>query len=153
MSARSRTNQLVYQAELMMGLPVGDDEHAAARQMALEEGALALFELALVSLLKEVTEHARLPDHDWRRLLASDGPALAELQRLRDELQRPDSWLAWLVGQLEKLHGDEGAARRQVHNPAMIAVGAQASLGEQLLEHLQAAKREIAMLRETSVEW
>ena len=73
MSARSRTNQLVYQAELMIGLSVGDDEHAAARQMALEEGALALFELALVSLLKEVTEHARLPDHDWRRLLASDG--------------------------------------------------------------------------------
>lgn len=153
MSARSRTNQLLYQAELMIGLPVGDDEHAPARQGALEEGALALFELALASLLKEVTEHARLPSHDWQRLLASDGPALAELQRLRDELQRPDSWLAWLVGQLEKLHGDEGAARRQVHNPAMIAVGAQASLGEQLLEHLQAAKREIAMLRETSVEW
>ena len=84
MNARSRTNQLLYQAELLATLPAGSDEHAPARQMALEESALALFELALESLLREVTEHARLSEHRWTVLLAQDGPALAELQRLRD---------------------------------------------------------------------
>jgi|TARA_R100001039_G_scaffold20679_3_gene12605 hypothetical protein len=152
-SPRSRTNQLLYQAELLVGLPVGDDEHAPVRQMAIEESALALFELALGSLLKEVTEHARLNSHDWRELLASDGPDVAELQRLRDAMQQPESWLYWLVGQLEKLHSDDGAARRAVQNPSMIAVGSQLTLAEQLLENLQAAKRDIASLRETSQEW
>ena len=114
MSPRSRTNQLLYQAELLVGLPVCDDEHSPARRMAIEESALALFELALGSLLKEVTEHARLTSHDWRALLASDGPDVAELQRLRDAMQQPESWLYWLVGQLERLHSDDGAARRAV---------------------------------------
>ncbi|KTG25952.1 MAG: hypothetical protein HRT78_01540 [Halomonas sp.] len=153
MSPRSRTNQLLYQAELLVGLPVGDDEHSPARRMAIEESALALFELALGSLLKEVTEHARLNSHDWRELLASDGPDVAELQRLRDAMQQPESWLYWLVGQLEKLHSDDGAARRAVQNPSTIAVGSQLTLAEQLLENLQAAKRDIASLRETSQEW
>lgn len=153
MSPCSRTNQLLYQAELLVGLPVGDDEHSPARQMAIEESALALFELALGSLLKEVTEHARLTNHEWRALLASDGPDVAELQRLRDAMHQPEHWLHWLVGQLDKLHSDEGAARRTVHNPAMIAVGSQRSLAEQLLENLAAAKQEIASLRETSEEW
>jgi len=57
------------------------------------------------------------------------------------------------VGQLEKLHSDDGAARRAVQNPSMIAVGSQLTLAEQLLENLQAAKRDIASLRETSQEW
>ncbi len=153
MSPRSRTNQLLYQAELLVGLPTGDDEHAYARQAAIEESALALFELALNSLLKEVTEHARLDDHDWQRLLANDGPAVAELQRLRDAMQQHDSWLYWLVAQLEKLHSDEGAARRTVQNPAMIAIGSQMTLAEQLLGNLTAAKQDIASLRETSQEW
>jgi hypothetical protein len=57
------------------------------------------------------------------------------------------------VGQLDKLHSNEGAARRSVQNPAMIAVGSQRSLAEQLMDNLAAAKREIASLRETSEEW
>ena len=153
MNARSRTNQLLYQAELLAIIPAGEDEHAPARQMALEESALALFELALESLLREVTEHARLPEHRWHVLLSQQGPALAELQRLRDLNAQPESWLNWLTGQLERLHSDEGAARRTTHNPAMIKVDSQASLPQQLLDNLQAAKREIAALRETSLEW
>ncbi|MGP9766802.1 DUF6586 family protein [Halomonas sp. AOP13-D3-9] len=153
MNARSRTNQLLYQAELLAALSAGDDEHAPARQMALEESALALFELALESLLREVTEHARLSDHRWTVLLAQEGPALAELQRLRDLAAQPESWLNWLVVQLERLHSDDGAARRPTHNPAMIAVGNSTGLRQQLLDNLQAAKREIDALRETSLEW
>ncbi|MGO3055700.1 DUF6586 family protein [Halomonas sp. AOP43-A1-21] len=153
MSARSRTNQLLYQAELLVSMPIGEDEHAPARQMALEESALALFELALTSLLKEVTEHARLEHHVWQELLASNGPPLAELQRLRDLMREPEGWLYWLTQKLEQLHSSDGAARRAVANPAMIAVGRQASLHEELLMHLQAAKLEIAALRETSQEW
>ncbi len=153
MSPRARTNQLLYQVELLVGISKGDDEHAQARQMALEESALALLELALNSLLKEVTEHARLENHAWRLLLADDGPQLAELQRLRDVMSTPESWLGWLVNQLEQLHSSEGAARRTPANPAMIAVGNQADLGAQLLACLESAKREIASLRETSLEW
>lgn len=153
MSAQSRTNQLLYQAELLAMLSAGDDEHATARQMAQEEGALALFELALESLLREVTEHARLSEHAWRILLAEDGVNLAELQRLRDLRAHPESWLHWLVAQLERLHSDDGAARRTAHNPAMIAVGSPVNLRKQLLDNLQAAKREIGALRETSLEW
>ena len=153
MTARSRTNQLLYEAELIANLPAGEDEHAPSRQMALEEGALALFELALLSLLREVTEHARLSEHHWRVLLAQDGPALAELQRLRDLAAQPESWLCWLVNQLERLHSDKGAAQRTTANPALIMVGSQADIREQLLDNLQAAKREISALRETSLEW
>lgn len=153
MNARSRTNQLLYQAELLATLEAGEGEHAPSRQMALEEGALALFELALESLLREVTEHARLSEHRWRVLLSQQGPALAELQRLRDLQAQPESWLHWLTGQLERLHSDDGAARRTVQNPAMIAVGNQAGLRQQMLDNLQAAKREIGALRETSLEW
>lgn len=153
MSDRSRTNQLLYQAELLVSMPVGEDEHAVARQMALEESALALFELALCSLLKEVTEHARLENHAWRELLALDGPPMAELQRLRDVRREPGSWLNWLAFKLEQLHSSDGAARRTVTNPAMIAMGSQKRLGEQLLDYVSDAKQEIAALRETSQEW
>nr|WP_290697759.1 DUF6586 family protein [Halomonas sp. UBA3074] len=153
MNARSRTNQLLYQTELLATLEAGEDEHAPARQMALEEGALTLFELALESLLREVTEHARLSEHRWRVLLSQQGPSLAELQRLRDLQAQPESWLNWLTGQLERLHSDDGAARRTVQNPAMIAVGNQTGLRQQVLANLQAAKREIGALRETSLEW
>lgn len=152
-NARSRTNQLLYQAELLATLSVGDDEHASARQMALEESALALFELALESLLREVTEHARLAEHRWSELLSLEGPALAELQRLRDLKAQPESWLNWLAHQLERLHSDEGAARRTTDNPAMIAVGNKSDLRQQLLDNLESAKREIGALRETSLEW
>ena len=40
MTPRGRTNQLLYHAELLLGAEVKDDEHAAARRMAHEEGAL-----------------------------------------------------------------------------------------------------------------
>ncbi|WP_447556560.1 DUF6586 family protein [Vreelandella sp. EE22] len=153
MMARARTNQLLYQAELLIQTPVQDDEQAVARQMAIEEGALALFELALNSFLDEVTEHARLDTHLWQVLLAPDGPEVAELTRLRDLAGQPESWLHWLVGKLLKLHGDEGAARRPVHNPAMIALEGEAPLAQALTHQLQAAKREMAALRETSQEW
>ena len=153
MMARSRTNQLLYQAELLVDLPAGSDEHSVARQMAIEESALSLFELALNSFLKEVTEHARLSRHDWQVLLGPEGPQVAELQRLRDLKGEPESWLNWLCTRLEKLHSSEGAASRRVKNPSMIALGSQSAPLEELLESLHAAKREMAALRETSQEW
>lgn len=153
MSARTRTNQLLYQAELLIETPVQNDEHAVTRQLAIEEGALALFELALESFLAEVTEHARLDTRRWQTLLGADGPALAELIRLRELAVQPESWLGWLVGKLMTLHGDQGAAKRPVHNPSMIALDRETSLAPTLHQHVQAAKREMAALRETSHEW
>jgi len=153
MTPRSRTNQLLYHAQLMANMPVSDDEHAIARKMALEESALALMELALVSLLKEVTEHARLETHDWQFLLSDGGPDVAELQRLRDLARDSESWLSWLLSQLDRLHSDDGAARRPVSNPGMIALGSESEFVDQLMRCLEQAKAEVAQLRETSQEW
>ncbi|WP_447895799.1 MULTISPECIES: DUF6586 family protein [unclassified Vreelandella] len=153
MSARTRTNQLLYQTELLIETPVAAGEQAIVRQMAIEEGALALFELALNSFLAEVTEHARLDTRRWQTLLAADGPQVAELTRLRDLAAQPDSWLHWLISQLMKLQSDEGAARRPVSNPSMIALDGEVSLARALHANVQAAKREMAGLRETSQEW
>ncbi|MEQ5802481.1 DUF6586 family protein [Halomonas sp. H10-9-1] len=153
MTPRSRTNQLLYQAELLLQVPAGDDEHAEVRRMAAEEGALALAELALQSLLREVTEHARLPGHDWRELLGREGAGIAELQRLRDLAAREGSWLHWLVARLEALHGDDGAARRRGAAAGLIAVGGSGELGSGLDDCLRQAKVEIAALRETCQEW
>ncbi|WP_372613346.1 DUF6586 family protein [Halomonas sp.] len=154
MTPRSRTNQLLYQAELLLELRAGDDEHGDSRRMALEEGALALAELALVSLLREVTEHALLEHHDWRELLGSGGAGIAELQRLRELVTRPDSWLAWLVARLEALHDSDGVARRASSAAqGLIAVGSGAALADELRWCLGEAKAEIAALRETSEEW
>ncbi|WP_136247612.1 DUF6586 family protein [Halomonas borealis] len=154
MTPRARTNQLLYQAELLLATPGGDDEHAEARRMAAEEGALAMFELALESLLREVTEHAGLERHDWRELLAPEGESLAELERLRGLVQRPDSWLARLLSRFQALHGSEGVARRTSGAAqGLIAVGSAAALGDELRDCLAAAKREITELRQTSEEW
>lgn len=154
MTPKARTNQLLYQAELLLDLPVGSDEHAEARRMAAEEGALALFELALQSLLREVTELARLEHHDWRELLGPEGAGIAELQRLRELAAQPDSWLAWLIGKLEALHSSDGAARRSSGAArGLIAVGSAAALGDELHGCLREAKAELAALRETSQEW
>lgn len=153
MTPLARTNQLLYQAELLITTPIADDEEAASRKMALEESALALMELALESHLKEVTEHARLAEHRWRLLLAADGPALAELQRLRDLASDADSWLGWLIFQLDRLHSNEGAVKRLTHNPSMIALGSQATFADELMACIKSAKAEIAALRETSEEW
>ncbi|MDZ7852516.1 MAG: DUF6586 family protein [Halomonas sp.] len=154
MTPRSRTNQLLYQADLLLALPAGDDEHAAARRMAAEEGSLALVELALESMLREVTELANLERHDWRELLGPEGAGIAELHRLRELAARPDSWLCWLIGKLEALHGSDGVARRTSGAASgLIAVGSTASLGDELRWCLAEAKAEIAALRETSEEW
>ncbi|MFQ3788216.1 DUF6586 family protein [Halomonas sp. A29] len=154
MSPRARTNQLLYQAELILDIPPGEDEHAEARRMAAEESALALAELALESLLREVTEHARLERHDWRELLGPEGAGVAELHRLRELAVRPESWLGWLLQRLEALHDSGGVARRRnPSQPGLIAVGSGAALGDELRACLHEAKREIASLRETSEEW
>ena len=154
MTPRARTNQLLYQAELLLDTPPGSDEHVEARRMAAEEGALALTELALESLLVEVTEHARLARHDWRELLDPQGEPVAELHRLRELAARPDSWLAWLLSRIEALHESGGVARRRdPAAPGLIAVGSAAALGDELRACLSDAKREIAALRETSEEW
>ncbi|WP_445157974.1 DUF6586 family protein [Halomonas sp. E14] len=154
MNPRSRTNQLLYQAELLLDVAPGSDEHAQARRMAAEEGALALIELALESLLREVTEHARLERHDWRELLAAQGAPVAELQRLRELAARPESWLGWLVGRIQALHEPQGVARRTSSaTPGLIAVGSAAAFGDELRTCVLEAKREIQALRETSAEW
>ncbi|MEQ6917190.1 DUF6586 family protein [Halomonas aquatica] len=153
MTPRSRTNQLLYQAELLLGLSSGDDEHAEARRMAAEEGSLALLELTLESLLREVTEHAHLERHDWREMLGPQGAGIAELHRLRELAARPESWLSGLIARLDALHGSDGVARRRSGNPGLIAVGGAASLADELSDCVREAKREIASLRETSEEW
>lgn len=154
MTLRARTNQLLYQAELLLDTPPGSDEHADARRMAAEEGALALTELALESLLREVTEHARLTRHDWRELLDPQGESVAELHRLRELASRPESWLSWLLSRLEALHENGGVARRRgPAAPGLIAVGGAAALADELRTCLSEAKREVAALRETSEEW
>lgn len=153
MSPRARTNQLLYQAELLLEVPPGNDEHREARRMATEEGALALLELALESLLREVTEHAQLAHHGWRELLGPEGAGIAELHRLRELATRPESWLARLLARLEALHDSDGVARRTTATQGIIAVGSTAALGEELRDCVREAKREIAALRETSQEW
>ncbi|XKH58947.1 hypothetical protein LG290_09505 [Halomonas sediminis] len=153
MTPSGRTNQLLYQAELLLAMPSGEGDQAPVRRMALEEGALALSELWLESFLREITKHARLSTHAWRELLVPQGPPVAELGRLRDLMAQPESWLAWLTRRLEQLHAEEGAARRPTQNRGMIAVGGNRDLGEALSDCLAQAKREIAALRETSQEW
>ncbi|WP_043532253.1 DUF6586 family protein [Litchfieldella xinjiangensis] len=152
MSLRGRTNQLLYQAELLLEIPVGDDEHATARRMASEEGALALLELALNSALRELTEHAALPRHEWRELLLDDSRRLAELERLRELAGDEASWLALLLQRIDALHGEEGAARRQATS-AVIASTQQATLADELRWCSQQFKQLLGQMRETSYEW
>lgn len=154
MTPAGRTNQLLYQAELLLTLsPDDDDEHAEARRRALEEGALATLELALNSLLREVTEHARLEHHDWRQLLDTDATPVAELTQLRALAEVPESWLARLLVRLEALHGVEGAARREAVANGLIAVSAGEPLARELAGCLKAFKALLPALRETSQEW
>ncbi|WP_136064199.1 DUF6586 family protein [Modicisalibacter radicis] len=152
MTPRGRTNQLLYQAELLLACAPGEDEHAAARRMAVEEGALALAELALDAALRELTEHAALARHDWRELLGEQGEDVAELRRLRVLRDDPDSWLATLCQRLHALHDVEGAARREASESLIVAAD-RMPLAEELRWCLGAFKAELAALRETSVEW
>ncbi|KXS37042.1 MAG: hypothetical protein AWU55_2698 [Halomonadaceae bacterium T82-2] len=152
MTPRGRTNQLLYQAELLLGMPEGDDEHAPARRMAREEGALALLGLALDAALRELTEHAALAHHDWRELLGAQGENVAELHRLRELREDPQSWLGHLCAQLDALESAEGVARREA-DASLIAIADRRPLGDDLSAGIQAFKAELARLRETSFEW
>ena len=153
MTPRSRTNQLLYQAELLLALPGGEDEHAASRRMAAEEGALALLELALNAALREVTEHTRLARHDWRELLGSDEEATAEVRRLRELKETPDSWLGVLTARIETLHSVDGAARRETGDASLIVAAGRMALVDELRWCLREFKASLSALRETSFEW
>ncbi|QJQ94112.1 MULTISPECIES: DUF6586 family protein [Halomonadaceae] len=155
MTPRGRTNQLLYQAELLLDIDGGTDEHADARRAGAQEGALALAELALNAALRELTEHARLPRHEWRLLLGDAAPSLAELERLREEARSPQSWLAVLLNHVEALHSVEGASRRRpaAASTSLIATAEQPSLRDELRWCLAQFKAELNDLRETSVEW
>lgn len=152
MTPRGRTNQLIYQAELLLDVARGDGEHAAARRMAAEEGALALLELALNAALREVTEHARLAHHDWRELLGVRDVCVAELGRLRELAARPESWLATLIARIGALHGIDGAARREASESLIVAADRMA-LADELRWCSREFKATLDELRETSAEW
>lgn len=152
MTPRGRTNQLIYQAELLLDVASGGDEHGTSRRMATEEGALALLELALNAALRELTEHARLAHHDWRELLDERGESVAELKRLRELVSRPESWLAVLIARITALHDIEGAARRAASD-ALIVAADRVALADELRWFAGEFKTQLAELRETSVEW
>ncbi|WP_148254958.1 DUF6586 family protein [Aidingimonas lacisalsi] len=152
MTPAGRTNQLIYQAELLLAVDRGDDEHADARRMAAEEGALALAELALNAALREVTELAMLERHEWRELLSGDRQ-LAELHHLRELAHREDSWLSWLIARLSQLHDVEGASSRRQADAGLIATAGSGDLAETLRWCLREFKSTLAELRETSFEW
>ncbi|QEM81499.1 DUF6586 family protein [Halomonas binhaiensis] len=157
MTPRARTNQLLYQAELLLTMASGNggevgDEHSDARRRAREEGALALMELALNALLRDVTFHAHLTQHHWRELLLGESaPGVAEVVRLRSLVEDPDSWLSWLLARIEALHGDEGASKASAASARLIVGGG--GLTESLADCLASMKAEVAALRETSEEW
>ncbi|MCK0714313.1 DUF6586 family protein [Chromohalobacter sarecensis] len=153
MTPRGRTNQLLYHAQLLLDTAWADDEHTDARRMAHEEGALATLELALNAALRELTEHAQLSHHDWRELLADQGPALAGVVQLRELARREDSWLARLLARLESLHDIEGASRRRTGGSSMIASVSGMALSEELDACIAAFKTQLDELRETSEEW
>lgn len=158
MSARSRTNQLLYQAELLLDAPrlvQGDpaDEHRQARRMACEEGAVAMLELALASLVAEVCETCRWPGLAWRDVLEQPPRPVAEIERLRTLLHEPDSWLARLMARIDGLHDADGVARRTEQQRDVIATTQRLSLAEELRWCLDQFKRLLPELRETGVEW
>lgn len=152
MTPRGRTNQLIYQAELLLDVPKSDDEHAVARRMAGEEGALALLELGLNAALREVTEHARLTRHDWRELLREGGEDTAEVRRLRELSQQPESWLHVLTSRLMALHSVDGAARRD-SSDSLIVAAERVPLSDELRWCAREFKATLSELRETSFEW
>ena len=155
MTPRGRTNQLIYQAELLLDSPPGNDEHAMARRMALEEGALALLELALNTALRELTEHAQLPRHDWRELLSvaeTEHQQIAELARLREMARDPQSWLAVLIAHIDALQDTGGVARREAAESLIVAAD-RVALASELRWCMNEFKTSLSGLRETSIEW
>lgn len=152
MSDQGRTNQLLYQALLLLKAPEGDDEHAEARRMALEESALAMLELALESMIREIAHTCRWPETPWREVLQNPPALVAEIEHLRELLKDPESWLSRLLFYIEKMHSAEGAAERR-RKSALIASSQQASLGHVLFDCLDAFRALLPRLRETSHEW
>ncbi|MFD2189785.1 DUF6586 family protein [Pistricoccus aurantiacus] len=153
MTPSGRTNQLLYQAELLLTLPDGEDEHAPGRRRASLEGALAMTELALDSLLREVTEHTGLQTFDWRRLLRDSTPAPAEISHLRELAAEPDSWLSQLLTSLEALHGCDGVSPGGRPGVTAMIATAGPSPGERLSRQLREFKALLAAFRESSREW
>lgn len=152
MTSVARTNQLLYQAELLLTIKPGDDEHATARRMALEEAALGQLELALDSVLREVTEHTDLPHEGWQTWLRATGGNVAELERLRALSRDPESWLGILLARLQALHGADGVARRDARAGLIASAGAP-SLGDTLRWCHREFKALLPALREGSSEW
>ncbi|WP_110600184.1 DUF6586 family protein [Salinicola lusitanus] len=152
MTSPARTNQLLYQAELLLAIEPGDDEQAMARRMALEEAALGQLELALNALLREVTEHTDLAHDDWRAWLGATSVSVAELERLRALAGDSESWLSLLLSRLAALHGDDGAARRDTR-VGLIASGGEPALGDALRWCVVEFKALLPDLREGSREW
>ncbi|WP_110641319.1 DUF6586 family protein [Salinicola sp. CPA57] len=152
MTSPARTNQLLYQAELLLAMEAGDDEHAMARRMALEEAALGQLELALNAVLREVTEHVDLDLENWRAWLQATAVNVAELERLRALAGETGSWLAILLERLQALHGDDGAARRDAR-AGLIASAGEPSLGDTLKWCHRQFKMLLPALREGSSEW
>ncbi|MGQ7242714.1 DUF6586 family protein [Salinicola sp. V024] len=159
MTSVARTNQLLYQADLLLALgadgqneEVNRDEHATARRMALEEAALGQLELALNALLREVTEHTDLTHDDWRAWLQATSVPVAELERLRSLADDAESWLAMLLERLRALHGDEGAARREAPR-RLIASAGEPTLAETLRWCHREFRALLPSLREGSSEW
>lgn len=159
MSQRGRTNQLLYQAELLLeqAAVATRDEHAVARRMAGEEGALALMELALASLIEECAASARWSEGSWRERLATPPTPVAEIEQLRSLQAQPDSWLSQLVADITRLHEEGGAARREEGQARgdglIIATAANAPLAERLATAVSAMKALLSHLRESNVEW
>ncbi|WP_456270083.1 hypothetical protein M1D97_07365 [Kushneria sp. AK178] len=152
MSHQGRTNQLLYQAMLLLDQSAGDDEHADARRRALEEGALSMLEMALESLIKEIAHTCRWPDMHWRRVLEQPPAPVAEIELLRELMARPDSWLARLLQLLDRLHDEGGAARLRRHDN-MIASSQSEPLSRELATCLDSFRTLLPRLRETSHEW
>ncbi|MFC0269356.1 DUF6586 family protein [Kushneria aurantia] len=152
MSDQGRTNQLLYQALLMLEVPPGSDEHGEARRMALEEGALSMLALALESLVREIAHTCRWPDMPWREVLVNPPGRVAEIEQLRELMARPDSWLSRLLGHIDHLHTAEGAARHG-RRERTIATSLNPALGRELLACHEAFRQLLPQLRETSHEW
>ncbi|MFC0338822.1 hypothetical protein SAMN05421848_0343 [Kushneria avicenniae] len=152
MSHQGRTNQLLYQAMLLLEQPAGDDEHADARRRALEEGALSMIEMALESVIKEIAHTCRWPPMHWRTVLEQPPARVAEIELLRELMAQPDSWLGRLLTLSDRLHGEEGAARLRRHDN-MIASSQNESLSRELARCLKDFRALLPRLRETSYEW
>ena len=152
MSHQGRTNQLLYQAMLLLEQTAGDDEHADARRRALEEGGLSMLEMALESVIREIAHTCRWPSMHWRSVLNEPPARVAEIELLRELMGQPESWLARLLVLLDRLHDEGGAAQLRRHDN-MIASSQSEPLSRELARCLDDFRTLLPRLRETSYEW